>query len=422
MAVLRDLGGARLVGTGHLGNALRALQPLLYISDAGLELRITRLERLALDENLLAGLVRVGVLQDHVGLAGLSGHALALLEVLLRNEVEPDDQRDEHKCEPPEDGLPAVLDAPAPDTCCKVVVGLGLGGAALSSHAHQLPLLEGLFPCGWLASEGAVLHPSGCGFPHHGNPLLEAHSAGFLAHAQDARGDTGHDGVRRSVAGDHGVRADHGVVAHRHATQNARAVADPDVVSHSDVALVDALEADRAVHLHHSVVEVDQHHAVGDHALAADRDMLERGDRALLAKNGLGADGDGALVTADLASMPDPGPSTQLEGGSRTYLEAASGPHECGAVEQQPPAQAQLPEPEPRDQAPVLEVQHAVTAHEAQQREQAAVARRRRASELRELRGRRGDWLCGALHAGEDHRCGYPYWKNGPAASQLHLQ
>ena len=42
--------------------------------------------------------------------------------------------------------------------------------------------------------------------------------------------------------GDHRVGPDHRVVAHRHAAQDAGAVADPDVVAHAHVALVDALE------------------------------------------------------------------------------------------------------------------------------------------------------------------------------------
>ena len=80
------------------------------------------------------------------------------------------------------------------------------------------------------------------------------------------------------------------VVADRRAAQEAGAVADPDVVADAHVALVDALLADRALDLDDAVVEVDQHHAVGDDALAADRDVLEGGDRALLAHHGLRAD------------------------------------------------------------------------------------------------------------------------------------
>src|SRR3954449_6065131 len=77
--------------------------------------------------------------------------------------------------------------------------------------------------------------------------LPEAHPCGFLTHPQEPCGHAGHHRVRGYVARDDGVRADHGVVAGRHAAQDARAVADPDVVPNAHVALVDALEPDRAV-------------------------------------------------------------------------------------------------------------------------------------------------------------------------------
>src|SRR5699024_7584139 len=105
------------------------------------------------------------------------------------------------------------------------------------------------------------------------------------------------------VLGDHGVGADHAVVTHGDAAQDARAVADPVVGADPHVTLVDALRADRALDLHDTVVEVDQHHAVGDHALAADRHVLEGGDRALLAEHGLGPDLAHALVDADLGAV-----------------------------------------------------------------------------------------------------------------------
>src|SRR3712207_7517836 len=53
----------------------------------------------------------------------------------------------------------------------------------------------------------------------------------------------------------------------------------PHVVPDADVALVDALLADRTLDFDHAVVEVDEHHAVGHDALAADRDVLEARDR-----------------------------------------------------------------------------------------------------------------------------------------------
>src|SRR6185437_3373282 len=112
-----------------------------------------------------------------------------------------------------------------------------------------------------------------------------------------------------------GRRPDDRVVAHRGAAEDAGAVADPAVVADAHVALVDALQADRALGLDHPVVEVDQHHAVGDDALAADRDVLEGGDRALLSEHGLGPDPDLALVRADLAAVADPGPAPEVQPG-----------------------------------------------------------------------------------------------------------
>src|SRR4029079_2854264 len=103
-------------------------------------------------------------------------------------------------------------------------------------------------------------------------------------------------------------RADDAVVAHRRAAQDARAVADPAVVPDVHVALVDPLQAYRRSHLDNAVVEVDQHHAVGDDALAADRDVLEGGDRALLPEHGLRPDLAQALVTPQLAAGAKPGP------------------------------------------------------------------------------------------------------------------
>ena len=71
-----------------------------------------------------------------------------------------------------------------------------------------------------------------------------------------------------------------------------------------------------------AVVEVDEHHAVGDDALAADRDVLEGGDRALLPEHRLRADPHLALVRADLAAVADPRPAPEVHrrrrGRSRT--------------------------------------------------------------------------------------------------------
>ena len=106
------------------------------------------------------------------------------------------------------------------------------------------------------------------------------------------------------VLGHDGVGADDAVVADGHAAQDARAVADPAVVADADVALVDPLQADRPLDLDDAVVEVDQHHAVGDDALAADRHVLEGGDRALLAEHGLGADSTSPSCTRIFVPWP----------------------------------------------------------------------------------------------------------------------
>src|SRR5205814_3361290 len=138
------------------------------------------------------------------------------------------------------------------------------------------------------------------------------------------------------------VRADDRVVADRHAAQERRAVADPHVVADAHVALVDALQADRPVDLDDAVIEVDQHHAIGDDALAADRDVLVAGDRALLPDHGLGADADLALVRADLRAVADPRPAAQVELGVLADLDRDVRAHEAEPVGHQPPAPPQL--------------------------------------------------------------------------------
>src|SRR5204862_3235157 len=117
-----------------------------------------------------------------------------------------------------------------------------------------------------------------------------------------------------------------------------RAVPDPHVVADSDVALVDALLTHRPVDLHDAVIEVDQHHAVGNHALAPDRHVLERGDRALLADDGLGPDRDDALVCADLRPVPDPRPAAELDAGIPPDLKDDSRADEGEPVELEPAA------------------------------------------------------------------------------------
>src|SRR5207302_8719539 len=106
-----------------------------------------------------------------------------------------------------------------------------------------------------------------------------------------------------------------------HAAQDLRAVADPDVVAHAHVALVDALDADRPLDLAHVVVEVDQHHAIGDDALPADRHALVGGDRALLAEHGLVAAPHLAFVAADLRPVPDPHPAAEAHARPPSDLE-----------------------------------------------------------------------------------------------------
>ena len=123
-------------------------------------------------------------------------------------------------------------------------------------------------------------------------PQLPAPRARPPRATQPPRRRPRHDGVVRHVLGDHGVPAHDCVVADRTAAQDAGAVADPAVVADADVALVDPLQPDRPLGLDDPVVEVDEHHPVGDDALAADRDVLEGGDRALLAHHRLRADLD----------------------------------------------------------------------------------------------------------------------------------
>src|SRR5687767_15397006 len=209
-----------------------------------------------------------------------------------------------------------------------------------------------------------------------------AQRLGLLAHPQDARGDPADDGVGRHVLGDHGAGPDDRVVADRRAAQDARAVADPAVVADVDVALVDALQADRPLLLDYAVVEVDQHHAVGDDALAADRDVLEGGDRALLAHHGLGADRDLALVGADLAAVADPGPAAEPHHRVGADLELHARADEAQPVRLEPAAPAEL-QPRPADdQAAVLEAEHPFAAHEPQEHQRPAVERGRLATHL----------------------------------------
>src|ERR1035438_238439 len=103
--------------------------------------------------------------------------------------------------------------------------------------------------------------------------LLPAHRPRRLAHADHACRRPTDNSIGGHVPGDHSTRADDAVLTDADPAQDARAVADPHVVPDAHVALVDALLADRPVDFGDAVVEVDQHHAVGNDALAPDRDV-----------------------------------------------------------------------------------------------------------------------------------------------------
>ena len=144
------------------------------------------------------------------------------------------------------------------------------------------------------------------------------------------------------------------------------------VVADADVALVDPLEADRPLDLDDAVVEVDEHHPVGDDALAADRHVLVGGDRALLADHGLGADPHLALVDADLAAVAEPRPAPRTSRASRPISKLTP-----GATKQRPSvwrraAKRSFSQPRRTSEPRVLEVEHAVGAHEAQEHERPA--------------------------------------------------
>src|SRR5580704_1128407 len=169
---------------------------------------------------------------------------------------------------------------------------------------------------------------------------LPAHVGGGVAHADHACGRAADDCVCGHVLGDDRARADDAVLADAHPAQDAGAVADPDVVSDGHVALVDALCADRPLDLGDAVVEVDQHHAVGDDALAPERHVLEGRDRALLAHHRLRADADFALVDADLAAMPDPRPAADAQRRITADLELDARADEADPVGLQAPTVA----------------------------------------------------------------------------------
>ncbi len=161
----------------------------------------------------------------------------------------------------------------------------------------------------------------------------------------------------------HRARADDRVVADGHPAQHARSVADPHVVPDAYVALVDALQPDRPLDLDGAVVEVDQHHPVGEDALAPDLYALVGGDRALLTHHGLGADRHLALVHPDLAAVPDPRPAADSQPRVRSDLELHARTHEADPVRLQTPAEAQLQPSPPHQQPRVVVVDHVVRTH-----------------------------------------------------------
>ena len=135
--------------------------------------------------------------------------------------------------------------------------------------------------------------------------------------------------------------------------------------------------ADRALDLHDAMVEVDQHHAVGDDALAADRDVLEGGDRALLAHHGLRPDLDLALVGADLRAVADPRPAAELRPARPCRSRSVTpGPTKHSPSVCRRPRQRSFSHIQRSDQPRVGERQHPVRRAEAQQRQRAAVQRR----------------------------------------------
>src|SRR4051794_27276764 len=253
----------------------------------------------------------------------------------------------------------------------------------------------------------------------HDLVLAPAQALGRIAVAQDAARQAGRHRVGRDRLRDDRVRPDHRVVADRHAAQDAGAVAHPHVVADVDVALVDALLADGPLDLDDAVVEVDEHHAIGDDALATDRHVLERADGALLADHRLRADDDLALVRPDLGAVADPRPAPEDDAGVRADLELHARADEADAVGLQPPAPAQLQPRPARDEEPVLDVEHAVGPHEAQEHERPAVHGRRLASDDDVgRRGRRGRGQDG-LHDRQDAKDAAPMGRDDNLAQRL---
>src|SRR6185437_83613 len=196
-----------------------------------------------------------------------------------------------------------------------------------------------------------------------------------LAHPQYLRRHAAYDRVLGDVLGHDSVGAHDAVVPDAHSPQYARAVAHPNIAPDPYVALVDPLQPDRALHLHHAVVEVDQHHPVGDDALPADLHVLVGGDRALLAHHRLCADRHFALVHPDLRAVADPRPATDPQRRVLADLELDARAEEADAVGLQAPAPAQLKPQQAGAQHRIVAVEHVVRTHEAKQRKRAATLR-----------------------------------------------
>ena len=205
--------------------------------------------------------------------------------------------------------------------------------------------------------------------------LHPAHPARGRTHPDDPRRCPGEDGVGGKALGHDAARTDDAVVPDGDTPEQARPIADPHVVADVDIALVDPLQADRALDLGHPVVEVDHHDTVGDDALAADGHVLEGRDRALLADHALGADVHFALVHPDLAAVADPRPATHAQCRPAADLELHARADEADPIGLKALAVAELEHGQTREQARVVEAEHVVRTHEPQQLQGATPAR-----------------------------------------------
>ncbi len=203
-------------------------------------------------------------------------------------------------------------------------VAVWVGGVGAAAPACHLMTAWPLSRC-----QGMSRTPGSLGSGSTGSGQVRCSG---LTHSKDAGRHATDDGVGRYVLGDHGVGADDRVVAHRHAAQDAGAVADPDIRTHPYVLHVDALMADGPLRLDHAVVEVDEHRPVGDHAFRPDPDVPVGRDRAVLPHHGLRPDLDQALVAADLGPVPDPHEAAEADRSLPAGLELKAAAEEDGAI------------------------------------------------------------------------------------------